>query len=149
MPPRSRRRYAPALWVLLALFAFRVAAQPAALVLPSVLPPFEMWHSATVPYGLLLGSQLLILIVLGWTAWIFTFDRVSARRGLSVWLLILGSVYFIGMLLRLVLGFTLLRHVPWFASPIPTVFHLVLATFILMVGHFHRYGDEAAPESRR
>ena|SRR5947207_2295881 len=149
MPPRSSRRYAAALWVLLALFTFRVAAQPAALVLPSVLPPFEIWHSATVPYGLLLASQLLILIACGWTAWIFAFDRLSARRGLGVWLQILGGVYFIGMLLRLVLGFTLLRHVPWFASPIPTVFHLVLATFILLVGHFHRYGDEAALETRR
>ena len=46
------------MWLLLLLFAFRVVAQPLALVVDSaLLPPFESWHSAALPYGLLLADR--------------------------------------------------------------------------------------------
>ena len=73
------RRYAIGLWLLFFLFAFRVVAQPLALVVHSaVLPPFESWHSAALPYGVLLASQIAILVALGWTAWRFTVGDVDA-----------------------------------------------------------------------
>jgi|RhiMetdeSRZDD1v2_1073273.scaffolds.fasta_scaffold29219_3 hypothetical protein len=139
-------RYAIALWLLLALFAFRVAAQPLALVVQSgVLPPFESWHSAALPYGALLAAQVAILLAMSWTAWRFTTNAVRPRRAVGTVAIALGGVYFATMMVRLVLGLTVLGHVRWFASPIPTVFHLVLATFLLVYGRFHAiYGADLA-----
>jgi hypothetical protein len=41
------------------------------------------------------------------------------------------------MLVRLILGLTVLSGQRWFASPVPTLFHLVLAAYVLLFGHFH------------
>ena len=47
-----------------AAFLFRVMAQLLQALWPlDVLPSFESWHSATLPYPLLLVSQLAILAV--------------------------------------------------------------------------------------
>jgi hypothetical protein len=55
--------------------------------------------------------------------------------------LIMASIYFIAMLSRLVLGLTMLGEYRWFTSYLPAFFHLVLASFLLLYGHFHfRYG---------
>jgi hypothetical protein len=132
------RRFSFALWVLFALFAFRVIAQPLALVVESaVLPRFESWHSAALPYGVLLASQILILVALGWTAWHFMVGDVAPRRAKGTLALTLGTIYLLSMIVRLVLGATVLSHVRWFASPLPTVFHLVLAAYLLVYGRFH------------
>ncbi len=142
-------RYAKWLWLLLMVFAFRVAAQPAALVFrDSFLPLFDSWHSGVMPYGLLLASQLLILATLGWTSWRFTAGNVVPRRGIGVVALTLGGLYFGVMALRLSLGLTVLSHQRWFASRVPTVFHLVLATFVLLVGYFHYVYAADAPAAR-
>jgi hypothetical protein len=146
MRPIPSRRYAIGLWLLLLLFAFRVVAQPLSLrVHTSLLPPFEAWHSAALPYAALLGSQLAILAVLGWTAYQFTIGAVRARRAVGAAALMFGGVYFAGMGARLVLGFTALSHLRWFASPVPTLFHLVLAGWVLLYGRFHWvHGAEGA-----
>ena len=145
------RRYALALWLVFVLFAFRVVAQPLALVadVGGVLPAFESWHSATLPYGALLASQIAILVALGWSAWRFTVGGVTPRRTAGTLALGIGSVYFFSMVVRLVLGLTILSHVRWFASPLPTVFHLVLAASLLIYGTFHyRYAQASACPAR-
>ena len=146
MTSKSSRRYAPWLWLLLGLFAVRVVAQPVALMADAwLLPPFESWHSGALPYPLLLTTQLFILAWLAHTAWQFTRGEISPHRRFGVLMLILGSAYFMTMLMRLVLGATILAGQRWFASPLPTFFHLVLASFLLLYGHFHfRYGSKAA-----
>ena len=104
------QRYAGALWLVFVLFAFRVVAQPLALVVHGgVLPPFESWHSAALPYGVLLASQGAILLALGWTAWRFTVGDVMPRRVAGTLALVIGSLYFTAMVVRLVLGLTMLR----------------------------------------
>jgi len=119
----------------------------ALLVHSAVLPPFESWHSAALPYGLLLASQVAILLALGRTAWRFTIGDVNPRRAAGTLALALGGLYFASMLVRLVLGLTALSHLRWFASPIPTVFHLVLATSVLLYGRFHYiYGAKTASD---
>lgn len=134
----TAKAYAPWLWLLLALFCFRVVAQLAALAgVPSFLPSFEAWHSGVVPYWLLLSVQVLIIIVLAWTAWRFTRGDVRARPGLGWWLVGFGSIYFAVMLVRLALGLTVYTSHPWFGKLLPTLFHLVLASFLLVVGCFH------------
>ncbi len=132
--------------MLFALFACRVVAQPLALVVHSaVLPPFEAWHSGAIPYSLLLASQLLILAASGWTAWRFSTGAVTPRRAVGLAAIAFGGVYFLGMVARLVLGATVLSDVRWFASPVPTLFHLVLAGYLLVLGRFHYiHGGEPA-----
>ena len=59
------------------------------------------------------------------------------RKHLGRVILLLGSLYFTGMLGRLILGATIMDGQRWFASPVPTVFHLVLAAYLIAFGHFH------------
>jgi len=140
------RRYAPWLWLLATLFIARVIAQPLALFLDWwFLPRFESWHSGVLPYPALVLTQLLIAGWLVYTAWRFTRGEVDPRSRLGSWMLGIGGVYFCVMVVRLlVVGTVLSRYHRWFRSPLPTVFHLVLATCLLIFGRFHyRYGSRA------
>ena len=131
------------LWLLLSLFVLRVVAQPLSLILDAaVLPPFNAWYSGAVPYWILLPGQLLIVFSLSFVARSLTGGTVTPGRRQGVLLLVAGGIYFAVMLARLVLGATVLSHHLWFAKPLPTVFHLVLASALLVDGHFHaRYGS--------
>lgn len=133
----STRTYAWALWLLTGLFAFRVAAQPAALAFDGLLPSFDSWDGGVLPYPVLLVSQLVILDWLARTAWRFSTGKVVPRRQIGRAALAFGGVYFAVMFLRLLLGATALSHVRWFASPLPAFFHLVLATYLLLYGYCH------------
>lgn len=123
-------------WLLVALFAARVIAQPLSLVVSS-LPTFESWHSAALPYSVLLVSQLVILAILGWATYRMTIGAINAGRTFGVAVMSFGAVYFLVMIARLVLGLTIFSNVRWFASPLPTAFHLVLASWLLLYGHLH------------
>jgi len=133
----STRRYAGVLWLLTGLFAFRVAAQPAALAFDRLLPSFNSWDGGVLPYPVLLATQLVILGWLARTAWRFSTGRITPRPSIGRAALAIGGVYFGAMFLRLLLGATVLRDVRWFASPLPAFFHLVLATYLLVYGYCH------------
>jgi hypothetical protein len=134
----SSRDYARLLWLLLALFVIRVIAQPLALLTSApFLPPFEAWHSGLLPYPALVAAQLLIIAWLARTAWRFSMATVTPSYRVGVSTLTIGAIYFGVMLLRLVLGLTILSSSRWFSSILPTVFHLVLASYLLVYGHFH------------
>jgi hypothetical protein len=134
----SSRDYARWLWLLLALFIARVIAQPIALVTSApFLPPFESWHSGVMRYPVLVVAQLLIIAWCARTAWHFSKGDVTPNYRLGVRMLVLGGIYFAAMLLRLVLGLTVLNTNRWFSSTLPTIFHLVLASYLLVYGHFH------------
>ncbi len=133
------KRLAPWLWLLTGLFAFRVAAQPLARVW-EWLPPFEAWHSATLPYGWLVFFQLLILLAMIRISLRFSRGRVRASRGVGTALLAFGGLYLGVMLTRLVLGATAMRGDAWFDRPLPTTFHLVLTGFVIAVGWHHLRG---------
>lgn len=131
---------------LIAAFLFRVIAQALQAWAPLPwLPPFEIWHSATLPYSLLLASQLVILAIQFWVLAALLRGRQRPRRWLGVTLLVLGSAYFAFMLVRLVAGQTLLGRVAWFQAVVPTVFHLVLAAFLLVLADFHLRFQAGAP----
>lgn len=131
------RSCARALWFLTGLFAFRVAAQPAALAFDRLLPSFNSWDGGVLPYPVLLVTQLVILGWLASTAWRFSTGRVTVRPLVGRAALAFGGVYFIAMFLRLLLGATVLGDVRWFASPLPAFFHLVLATYLVLYGYCH------------
>ena len=132
----TSRAYAPWLWILTALFAARVAAQPLSLVWDR-LPPFDQWQSGALPYGWLLFFQVVILLIMIRTALRFSRGGVPISRPVGWWLLGFGGLYIAAMLARLVLGQTLMQAHAWFDRPLPTVFHLVLATVVLVVGRYH------------
>lgn len=131
------KKLAPWLWLLTGLFAFRVAAQPLAQIWDR-LPPFEAWHSATMPYGWLLFFQLLILAAMARIAIRFSRGRVVTSRRWATALLSFGGIYMGVMIVRLILGQSVMAGDAWFDRPLPTIFHLVLASFVLAVGVFHR-----------
>jgi hypothetical protein len=62
-------------------------------------------------------------------------------------MLVLGGLYFATMLVRLVLGLTVLSTSRWFSSVLPTMFHLVLASYLLLYGHFHFRRSAVARDS--
>ncbi len=131
------KKLAPWLWLLTGLFAFRVVAQPLARVW-DWLPPFDAWHSATLTYAWLVFFQLLILAAMIGIAFRFSSGRVRASRAVGTAMLSFGGLYLGVMLTRLVLGVTVMRGDAWFDRPLPTIFHLVLATFVILIGWFHR-----------
>lgn len=136
------RQYTPWLWGLWLLFVFRVLAQWSLTVWDvPFLPSFNEWYSGTMPYPQLVFSQVLIAIVMAFVAVRFTQGKVMAKRSLGIILLIFGSLYFTVMLIRLVVGFMGWSDAVWFHRPIPSFFHLVLASFVLLVGHFHLTGS--------
>jgi len=136
--PIASRLHSALLALLMAAFLFRVGAQAVQAWHPVAwLPPFESWHSATLPYWMLLVSQLVILAAQLWVLAAMLAGRHRPRRSTGVVLLVLGDAYFAFMLFRLVGGLTVLQHVPWFQPLLPTVFHLVLAAFLLVLADFH------------
>jgi hypothetical protein len=139
-----RTVYSVTLAALLALFCFRVLAQLAQrFVAIPFLPPFEVWQSGAVPYGALLVSQIAIIAFYGWILQRFTTDRIRPSRRAGRVFLVVGSIYFVAMALRLVVGLTGLAEGHWFRSYLPTVFHFVLAGFLIVTGHLHLH---AAPQ---
>jgi uncharacterized protein len=121
-----------------ALFLFRIIAQLIQKLygLP-FLPPFEKWYRGVLAYPWLLTSQLSIIALMGWVILGFAKDTVPAFHRLGIALIVLGSIYLSVMLLRLIAGLTFATHHHWLGALLPAFFHIVLATFVLLVGHFH------------
>ena len=124
------KAYGPRLWTLAALFAVRVIAQPLALLVDSpLLPPFESWHSGVMRTS----AHCLPAFHSG----VADDHRMAVSQGdgkaesqvrqtppCNRWRVCADDAA------RLILGATMLRDERWFASPVPTVFHLGLAGFI-------------------
>ena len=144
------RRYALALGLLTVLFAFRVIAQLVQFWYPvDFLPAFNRWHSEVLPYHWLVVTQVMILWMCLGVIWRLMNNRVipSSRKGhlLSV----LGLIYFGGMCIRLLVGATVAKEHDWFGAALPTVFHLVLASFVILFGRFHTLGTQALPVTQK
>jgi hypothetical protein len=133
---------AAALWTLLALFAGRVFGQLAvALGLTSWLPPMEQWQSGLLPYPALLGAQFALLGALGLVCTQFTRGSgyfVDRGRWLGTPLWIAGGIYAGSMAARYAVWMTIRPDERWTGDLIPVVFHVVLASFLLVVAHHHR-----------
>jgi hypothetical protein len=127
-----------ALWALLALFALRVAGQIlVAFFGVSWLPPMERWYSGLMPYEYLLPSQIVILVLMLKICADYSRGRgffVRPRGFLARPWLWFGWLYLAVMLARLPLQLALKPDGPL----IPIFFHWVLATFVILVGLWHR-----------
>jgi hypothetical protein len=142
VPVRAASRYARWLWLLLFLFCLRVLGQVlVAFWQVPFLPPMAEWYSGLLAYPWLLSSQLLIIVLYGMVCVDFTrgtgyFVEPSARFGRT--LLIFGSVYLGAMVLRYIIRMAFSPDQRWFGGTIPIFFHWLLASFILLVGRYHR-----------
>ncbi len=135
----NRKTTTLALSTLLVLFCFRVSAQLIQWLHPvSWLPDFESWHSAALPYAWLLASQGLIIIVFVGVIIRIKLSRYGCNEMRVKLLLALGWVYFAFMLVRFVLSVTLLPSHPWFGATLPALFHIVLATMLLVLGYYEK-----------
>jgi hypothetical protein len=138
LPTEFSKRYVPWLSLLICLFTIRVVAQPLSLFFQfKLLPSFESWHGGVLPYPILIVAQGLIIVWMCRVVKQFNNGSALASHRLGVYVLIFASIYFTLMLVRLILGLTLLVENRWFASMLPALFHMVLATFLLLYGHFH------------
>ena len=133
---------AAALWTLLALFTGRVAGQLAVSVdAAPFLPPMEQWQSGLLPYPVLLASQLLLIAGLGTICRQFSRGVgyfVEPRPWLGTPLWIAGLIYAGAMVVRYVVWMTIHPEERWTGDLIPVVFHIVLASFLLVVADRHR-----------
>lgn len=135
---KHRHVYVAVLSVLLALFCFRVLAQLLQLYTHvPFLPAFDAWQSGAVPYKGLLISQVLIIVVYGWILQRLASGRLPQNRRVGRAFFAVGLVYFLLMVARLFVGLTGISDHYWFHSYLPTLFHLVISGYLLVVGSYH------------
>jgi hypothetical protein len=132
---RPSRTAAIILLVLLIAFLGRVIAQLIQLVAPTdLLPEFSAWQSGALPYALLLASQVVIIAVSLWLIARLWTGSLRRRPRLGLACLVFGAIYFAFMFFRLIAGLTFLAGAPFFGAILPAIFHLVLATMLLITG---------------
>jgi hypothetical protein len=134
----GRRDRSAAIILLFLLLAFlgRVTLQLIQLVAPiDRLPPFSAWQSGALPYESLLASQLVIIGISLWVIARLWTGSLRRRPRLGVACLAFGALYLVFMLFRLIAGLTFLAGTPFFGAILPAIFHLVLATMLLITGH--------------
>ncbi|MYF41706.1 MAG: hypothetical protein F4216_00185 [Acidimicrobiaceae bacterium] len=136
----THRRYSVAFGVLSLAFGARVLAQAVQRWGPvSFLPPFDDFQGSGLSYPVLLGAQVFILAIIA-----VVLVRMHRGKGLISPRLILpvtlfSALYFVVMAVRLVLGLSVLSDSGWFSTWIPTVFHLVLASMLMLIAAYqHR-----------
>ncbi|MEM9398737.1 MAG: hypothetical protein AAF984_00880 [Verrucomicrobiota bacterium] len=130
--------YGVALTVLWGLFLFRVLAQLVQSLFPtSFLPAFDQWHSGTLPYPVLVIFQVVILLVCLKVIIDFFQGKVSPLLLKGKLFALFGMGYFGVMIGRLLTGIIYPDAHSWFLVKIPTIFHLVLASFLIVMGHYH------------
>ncbi len=134
----TTQKYAFYLSVLLLFFCFRVFAQLIQKYFPtSLLPSFSAWYSGALAYSWLLLAQGIIILLFSWVIDGFLSNKTKPRYRLGCFLLAIGSLYFCLMTSRLIAGLTFAKNHPWWGATIPAFFHLVLAAFLLIWGHYH------------
>ena len=133
-------RYPVLLAICTLLFVLRVSGQ----ILVGIrevdfLPPFSEWYSGLMPYWMLLPVQLVMIVGMLWIVCDFArgrgyFVALKARTGMI--LMVLGGIYAGSMVVRYVATMWLHPELRWLTGTIPIWFHLVLATFIITLGHY-------------
>ena len=89
-----------------------------------------------MPYPVLLAFQILIVTAMSVLAWRLRVGRLKPGRWRHKICFVFGSIYGAVMAFRLLAGLTFLSHIPWFTVFLPSIFHLVLASFILLLGTY-------------
>lgn len=148
----NTRKYAAILWLLLFLFILRVVGQVlVAFFGVGFLPLMEEWYSGLIPYPILLVSQILIIILLAKVCMDFTIARglfTEPRNLFRKPALIFGCLYFLSMVARYIIRMSLLPEERWTGGTIPIVFHLVLASYVIVFSLYHISTGKQRGETR-
>jgi hypothetical protein len=146
------QRTARALWALLALFVARVTGQ-ALVAFAGVpwLPAMAEWYSGILPYPILFPLQIALVVLLGRVC--VEFGRgegffVRPNRAFAAPLWWLGWLYAGSMVVRYAATMIVRPEARWHHGTIPIVFHIVLATFVILVARHHRRALAASPVGR-
>ena len=135
----THRRFAWALTGLGLAFLARVLGQAVQKWTPlSFLPPFDDFQGSGLPYPALLTAQVAILVTTVVVAVRMRSGKSLLSPRLVVPVTVAGVIYLAVMAVRLVLGLSVLSHSGWFSTWIPTVFHLVLASEVLLISAYQR-----------
>lgn len=124
------------------LFALRVGGQ--ALVAsraPRWLPPMPEWYSGVVPYPRLVAIQIAMLAGMTLVAALVAGGLpglVGGRELLGTTLVAIAWVYAGSMVVRYIVRMWRLPEARWTGRSIPIVFHVVLATWLLILGSYLR-----------
>jgi hypothetical protein len=123
------------------LFAARVAGQY--LVVrraPGWLPPMDQWYSGLVPYPRLLAIQVAMLIAMAAVAVGLGLRTALARPNPAVGNLVIlvSTVYAASMVVRYVVRMARRPDQRWLGGTIPIVFHIVLASWLFVLGSYLR-----------
>lgn len=121
-----------------ALFLARVLGQLLVVTRePAWLPPMAEWYSGLLPYPQLLATQLMIVaamltVIVGLLAgadW-----AVGPHRALGSWLIAVAYVYAALMGVRYAVRMIRRPEQRWLGGCIPIAFHVVLATWLFVLG---------------
>jgi hypothetical protein len=130
---------APLLWILTVLFVVRVTGQMLVVLrAPSWLPPMEQWN--LLPYPILLPIQLVFVGVMLWIDVSFTRGHgvaVDASGAFGTFLIGFSALYAASMVVRYVVRMRRRPGERWFGGTIPIVFHIVLASYLYVLGSFY------------
>ena len=133
----GRRYHHPLMLLLSGLFALRVAAQLVQAVYEvPFLPPFEAWQGSAIPYPALLLLQAIVVAVMFGVLWRVKTGAISPSPWKHQACFALGGVYWAVMTFRLIAGLTFFAEYEWLARSVPALFHIILATLILVLGHY-------------
>ena len=137
--PGKSADVAPVLWLFTGLFVLRVGGQVLVAVQPrSWLPPMEQWN--LLPYPILLPIQIVFIAVMVWIDVSFTRDAgipVEKSRGFGIFLIVFSALYALSMAIRYAVRMRRRPDQRWFGGTIPIVFHIVLASYLYVLGSFH------------
>lgn len=138
------------LQILVALFVCRVLVQLVQYVVDvDALPEFERWQSGALPYGVLVVLQLLIVAGQATVVRAAVTRRRLLPDRLRLPMTVAAAAYFVGMVLRLISGLTFAAGDAWLDAKLPTLFHLVLATFLFVWVRLEtQYGSASDRDTR-
>ena len=129
------------LWLCSVLMLLRVAGQlVVCLRAPAWLPPMAEWQSGLVPYGFLLATQVVVLVLMFWISsdfwrgagsWVQPLPRLG--RVVLAW----SYLYAGAMVGRYIIRMARKPGERWLGGTIPIIFHSVLAGFQWTFGQYH------------
>lgn len=131
-----RKKLIP-LWFLYTTFVGRVFGQLlVSLDMAPWLPPFKQWQSGVIPYPALVALQFVILglfakaaVDVTRQAGLFAYITPKFRDALRIFALLYGCL----MVARYLIVQIWFPNLTQIAPLIPTVFHIVLASFLLLL----------------
>lgn len=137
--PMEPAYIAPVLWLFTGLFVLRVAGQVLVAIRPQRwLPPMKQWN--LVPYPVLLPIQIVFMAVMLWIDLAFTWEigiSTAKNPGFGRFLIVFSAVYALAMPIRYVVRMRRRPDERWFGGTIPMVFHIVLASYLYVLGSFY------------